>query len=104
MATSPRQRRLDFDQRILALALGAGFPGSLVALVLLWTGDYTGKVQWTLTVFIVCLWWGFAFAARERTMMPLQTIANLLREERTFPPSPEFRRSPPSRGCSRCRR
>lgn len=66
------------EGRIFLMALGAGLPGSLVSLIILWSGDYTAKVQWTLTVFIVCLWWGFSFAARERTMMPLQTIANLL--------------------------
>ena len=33
--------RLRFDQRILLLALAAGFPAALVALILLWTGDYT---------------------------------------------------------------
>jgi nitrogen fixation/metabolism regulation signal transduction histidine kinase len=66
------------EGRIFAMAVGAGFPGSLTSLVILWTGDYTGKVQWTLTVFIVLFWAGFAFAARERTMMPLQTLANLL--------------------------
>ncbi len=60
------------------MALAAGLPGSLVALIILWTGDYTPKVQWTLTVFITTLWWGFAFAVRERTVMPLQTLANLL--------------------------
>jgi nitrogen fixation/metabolism regulation signal transduction histidine kinase len=60
------------------MALAAGFPGSLVALTILWTGDYSPKVQWTLTVFIATLWWGFAFAVRERTVMPLQTLANLL--------------------------
>jgi len=78
MATSPRQRRLNFDQRILALSLGAGFPGSLVALALLWTGDYSGKVQWTLTLFIGMLWLGFAFATRGAVVHPLQTLANLL--------------------------
>ncbi len=66
------------EGRIFWTAVSAGFPGSLVSLVILWTGDYSAKVQWTLTVFIVCLWWGFALAARERTMMPLQTLANLL--------------------------
>lgn len=44
----------------------------------MWTGDYTPKVQWTLTVLIATVWWGFAFAVRERTVMPLQTLANLL--------------------------
>ena len=29
------------------MALGAGLPGSLTALVILWTGDYTAKVVWT---------------------------------------------------------
>lgn len=66
------------ENRLFALAVAAGFPGSLTALAILWSGDYSGKVQWTLTVFIVCLWWGFALAVRERTMMPLQTLANLL--------------------------
>ena len=47
---------LRFDQRILLLALAAGFPAAFVALILLWTGDYTPKVQWTLTVFIVGVW------------------------------------------------
>ena len=47
---------LRFDQRILLLALAAGFPAALVALILLWTGDYTPKVQWTLTVFVIGVW------------------------------------------------
>src|SRR5207302_1719890 len=45
------QPRFRFDQRILLLALAAGFPAALVSLILLWTGDYTPRVQWTLTVF-----------------------------------------------------
>ena len=66
------------ERRILAMALAAGSPGAVVALVLLWSGDYTAKVQWTLTVLIVAVWWGFALAARERVVFPLQTLANLL--------------------------
>ncbi len=56
----------------------AGLPGALVSLIMLWTGGYTPKVQWTLTLFIVGLWWGFAFALRERVVFPLQTLSNLL--------------------------
>ena len=70
-----------FDQRILLLALAAGFPAALVSLVLLWTGDYTARVQWTLTVLIVGIWLGCSFAARHRVVLPLQTLANLLAAE-----------------------
>ncbi len=66
------------DRRIFLMAVAAGLPGSLISLIILWTGDYTPKVQWTLTVFLLVLWWGFAIAVRERTVMPLQTLANLL--------------------------
>ena len=71
-------RWLRFDQRILLLALAAGFPAALVALILLWTGDYTPKVQWTLTVFIVGVWTGCSFSVRHRVVLPLQTLSNLL--------------------------
>jgi len=71
-------QRLSFDKRIWLLAFFTGFPGALVALVMLWTGDYTAKVQWTLTVFIVSFWLGCAYALRERVVMPLQTLSNLL--------------------------
>src|SRR5215471_15705032 len=70
--------RLRFDQRILLLALAAGFPAALVALFMLWTGPYTPKVQWTLTVVIVGVWTGCSFSVRHRVVLPLQTLSNLL--------------------------
>ena len=66
------------ERRIFWLAVASGFPGSAIALFILWSGGYTGKVQWTFTIFILVLWWGFAFAVKERTVTPLQTLANLL--------------------------
>ena len=41
------------DRRILMMALAAGFPAVLVALILLWDGAYPARLQWTLTVVIV---------------------------------------------------
>ena len=64
--------------RITLMVLAAGLPGVLVSMIMLWTGDYTPKVQWTLAVIIVGLWLGFAFAVRERVITPLQTLSNLL--------------------------
>ena len=69
---------LSHERRILLMAVAAGLPGSLVALSLLWTGGYTPKVQWTLSVLIVGLWSGFALAVRRRVVFPLQTVSNLL--------------------------
>jgi two-component system nitrogen regulation sensor histidine kinase NtrY len=69
---------LDYERRILVMALAAGGAGSLVAFLLLWTGNYSSKLQWTLTVSIVCAWLGFAFAAQNRVVFPLRTLSNLL--------------------------
>jgi two-component system nitrogen regulation sensor histidine kinase NtrY len=66
------------EQRMRLLALGAGLPAIAVALVLLWLADYTPKIQWTLTVLILGIWWACASAIRERVASPLRTLANLL--------------------------
>jgi nitrogen fixation/metabolism regulation signal transduction histidine kinase len=74
----PREPRLSHDRRILLMALASALPGALISLIFLWTGGYTPKVQWTLTVVIVAFCLGFAFALRERVVLPLQTLSNLL--------------------------
>ncbi len=74
----PRAPRLSHDRRILLMALASAMPGALISLIFLWGGDYTPKVQWTLTVLIVAFCLGFAFALRERVVLPLQTLSNLL--------------------------
>jgi two-component system nitrogen regulation sensor histidine kinase NtrY len=67
------------EGRIVLLALAAGFPAVATSLIILWwLGDYSAKVQWTLSVVIVGSWWGFAAAVRERVASPLRTLANLL--------------------------
>jgi two-component system nitrogen regulation sensor histidine kinase NtrY len=41
------------------MALGAGLPGILVSLVLLWSGDFSSRLRWTLTLLVLALWWGW---------------------------------------------
>src|SRR4051794_15565265 len=60
------------------LALAAGFPGVITSMVILTTGGYPAKVQWTLGLFIIGGWLFFASAVRERVASPLRTLANLL--------------------------
>jgi two-component system nitrogen regulation sensor histidine kinase NtrY len=70
--------RLTYEHRIQLLALAAGLPGSLIALILLFIGDYTSRTAWTLGILIVSLWLGFAFSLRHRVVFSLQTLSNLL--------------------------
>src|SRR6202171_6408525 len=70
--------QLVHEQRILMLALVAGAPAVLTSMLMLWLGDHTPKVQWTLTVLILAFWLGFCFGLRERVASPLRTLANLL--------------------------
>jgi len=71
-------KKLTYERRVQLFALAAGFPGSLIALLLLWFGPYTSQTAWTLTVLIVGAWLGFAASLRYRVMFSLQTLSNLL--------------------------
>jgi two-component system, NtrC family, nitrogen regulation sensor histidine kinase NtrY len=70
--------RLTYERRIQLLALAAGLPGSAVALILLWSGDYSSRTAWTLGLLIVGMWLGFALSLRQRVVFSLQTLSNLL--------------------------
>src|SRR5580698_7317322 len=63
---------------MLLLALAAGLPAVVTAMAMLWVGDFSAKVQWTLSVIILGGWWACAAAVRDRVASPLRTLANLL--------------------------
>ena len=70
--------RLRFDQHAVALALGAALPALAAALVLLWTGDYSAKVQWTVTTLLAAVAAACLVSLRVHVVTPLQTLANLI--------------------------
>ncbi|HEY0368300.1 MAG TPA: hypothetical protein VGC85_01765, partial [Chthoniobacterales bacterium] len=72
------RHRIPFETRITWLVIAAGAPAMIVALAILWFGDFTPKVQWTLTLFIVGCALGFVASVREHVVRPLQTMTNLL--------------------------
>ncbi len=74
----PKKSRTAHEQRIFYYALLSGLPALIVAGTLLWTGDFTPKVLWTLSLVMILFWLGFALALREQVVRPLQTMANLL--------------------------
>ncbi len=71
-------RRLTHDRRVLIMAFLIGLPGLAAAFGLLWLGDYSPKVQWSVTVVLLTLWSGTTMALREQVVRPLGTLANML--------------------------
>ena len=72
------RQRITHEGRLTWLTLCAAAPAFVVALALLWFGDHTAKVQWTLTLLIAGFALGFILSAREHVIRPLQTMTNLL--------------------------
>ena len=66
------------ERRVLQLALLAGLPGILVAVIVLWREHYSAKVQWTLGLVVIGSWLVTALVLRERVVRPLQTLSNML--------------------------
>ncbi|MFL6292935.1 MAG: sensor histidine kinase [Thermoanaerobaculia bacterium] len=71
-------RPLSFEARILLLALAVGLPGTAAALLLLWLGPYSPRLQWILTVALAGVWWWLAEHLWQSVVRPLQTMSNLL--------------------------
>jgi PAS domain S-box-containing protein len=69
---------MSFERRVVLLALLSTLPATIVAMVLLWRGDYSTKLQWTITILVAILWGGFMYALIERVTRPLQTLSNML--------------------------
>jgi two-component system nitrogen regulation sensor histidine kinase NtrY len=73
-----KRKKMSHDTRVVIMALLAGFPAVLLSMIMLWSGDFTPKVEWTLTLLVLGFWLGFSFSLRTRVVRPLQTISNLL--------------------------
>jgi nitrogen fixation/metabolism regulation signal transduction histidine kinase len=70
--------RLSFETRLALLALLAGLPAVLAAIVLLWIGDYPDRTRWTVAVIVAAFWLGISLSLRNKIVRPLQTVSNLL--------------------------
>jgi nitrogen fixation/metabolism regulation signal transduction histidine kinase len=79
MARKTKKRaRLSYEGKITWLTFVAAAPAIIIALALLWSGDHTPKVQWTLTILILGCVAVFMGSTREHAVRPLQTLSNLL--------------------------
>ena len=76
---SPKDRyRFSHQGKLTWLILGAVGPSIVILMSILWFGDYSSKVQWTVTLLIAAFAAGFISAARDHVIHPLQTMSNLL--------------------------
>lgn len=73
-----RGGRIPFERRVTILALAAGLPAVVVCAFLLWYDGYSGRLQWTVDLFLVLSWLGVAFNLKARIVRPLQTLSNIL--------------------------
>jgi PAS domain S-box-containing protein len=65
-------------RRVLFIACLAGAPAIGTALFLLWRGDFSLKLQWTGTIFILLAGLIGLASLYERVVRPLQTLSNVL--------------------------
>jgi nitrogen fixation/metabolism regulation signal transduction histidine kinase len=73
-----RPSKLTHDQAILAYCLLGGLPAVAFSFVWLWSTPLAIDVRVTVSLLVVGFWLGFALAAQERVIRPLQTMSNLL--------------------------
>jgi two-component system nitrogen regulation sensor histidine kinase NtrY len=73
-----RGGRLAFERRLTVLTLLCGLPAVGLCVFLLWYGDYSGRLQWTIDLLLVVIWLSVAFNLKQRVIRPLQTLSNIL--------------------------
>jgi two-component system nitrogen regulation sensor histidine kinase NtrY len=66
------------ERQVTQLAVLAPLAPMVVAFWLLWTGAFTPRTQWTLTVGLAFIWLVFVLVLREHVIRPLQTLSNML--------------------------
>jgi nitrogen fixation/metabolism regulation signal transduction histidine kinase len=70
--------RAGYERRVVRLALLAGAPGVVLALVLLWTGGHSAKFAWTFTLLVLVAWGVLVYRLREHVVRPIQTLSNMM--------------------------
>lgn len=70
--------KIAHERRVQLMALAAGAPAVATSIWILWTSDYSAKVQWTLTATILFTWLACSRSAYDMVSTPLRTVSNLL--------------------------
>lgn len=73
-----RPRKFTHEQAVLIYSLLGGLPAVCATLIWAWFSADSTEFRVTVGLFAVSCWLGFSFAAQNRVIRPLQTMANLL--------------------------
>src|SRR5215472_10912132 len=79
-----QRKKLTFDARILLTTFLITLPGVAVAEILLWLGNYSLELKWTVTVLVALAWMIGSSVLHGQIVRPLQTLSNMvaaIREE-----------------------
>jgi len=79
-----KRYRLNYDKHILLLTFLISVPPAVVAELLLWLGDHSSELKWTVTLFIALAWLIGSSVLHATVIRPLQTLSNMvaaIREE-----------------------
>ena len=66
------------ERQITTIVVLTSLPAIVLGMVLLWTGDFAPRTQWTLSAFVLLAFLSGVTALRERVVRPLQTLSNML--------------------------
>src|SRR5215468_10787558 len=79
-----KRRKLNFDRRILLATFLISLPGVVAAEIMLWLGDSSLELKWTVTLALVLAWMIGSSMLHGQVIRPLQTLSNMvaaIREE-----------------------
>src|SRR5687768_434920 len=70
--------RRSHDTRVTLLVVLSGLPAVAPSLGLLWLGDFSSTLRWTLATVLLVAWALTAGVIRRQVVRPLQTLSNML--------------------------
>jgi len=67
-----------FERRVLGLGFISGLPGTVLALILLWSSHAQVHTKVTITLVFFGIWAWLVFRLRDRVVRPIQTLSNMM--------------------------
>ena len=70
--------RMEFDLKIILLSSLAGLPAFLLAMYLLWSGDFDASARWLATIGLLIVWTSLTALLRAALVRPIRILSSVL--------------------------